>query len=116
MLRFLSNRFGSKTPKSIDPRNLELELRSARLLQNIDITSRGIPTVAAFEQMIKNLPAESMYKLSSAMDKVASGNVVRVSDGDNTPKSRDAMELLVRSGFLCEDENKELQFASNMHL
>ncbi|TMW69307.1 hypothetical protein Poli38472_001463 [Pythium oligandrum] len=117
ILRFLHGKFGSKKA-SIAPEDLEAELRSVRLLRYIRDSYRGIPTLDAFQRVIqgRQLADESKLKMSEVMSSVASGKIVLASDGERSPRSRLAVELLTRFGFLYEDYNKQLQFASNMHL
>ncbi|KAL7994054.1 hypothetical protein Plhal703r1_c57g0162491 [Plasmopara halstedii] len=92
--------FGSGKPNDED---VELELRSLGLLQEIRSSYRGIPSADAFERVkdANNLPDEA---------------VMLVSDGHRTPRSQFAAELLTRYGFLYEDQAGQLQFASSMHL
>ncbi|GMF24043.1 unnamed protein product [Phytophthora lilii] len=117
ILTFLDEQFRNKPPELIDASDMELVLRSAGLLEFIK-AKRGIPTVNAFERVVQNhdLPDESRLKMSEVMHNVASGNVLLLTDEARTPRSRAAVELLTRYGFLYEGENKQLLFASNMHL
>ncbi|GMF23993.1 unnamed protein product [Phytophthora lilii] len=117
ILIFLDEQFRNKPPELIDASDMELVLRSAGLLESIK-AKRGIPTVYAFERVVQNhdLPNESRLKMSEVMHNVASGNVLLSTDEARTPRSRAAVELLTRYGFLYEGENKQLLFASNMHL
>ncbi|KAL8025120.1 hypothetical protein Plhal710r2_c003g0017141 [Plasmopara halstedii] len=115
ILIFLHRKFGSGKPNDED---VELELRSLGLLQEIRSSYRGIPSADAFERVkdANNLPDEAVLKMIGILNGVASGKVVLVSDGHRTPRSQFAAELLTRYGFLYEDQAGQLQFASSMHL
>ncbi|GMF14820.1 unnamed protein product [Phytophthora lilii] len=120
MLRFLHDKFGLKSPGSIDAGDVEMELRSIGLLQYIRSSYRGIPTADAFQRVIitHDLLDEptTTQKMSATLNGVVSGQVMLLSDGHRTPRSQNAVELLTKFGFLYEDQAKQLQFASNMHL
>ncbi|KAL7688294.1 hypothetical protein Plhal304r1_c019g0066911 [Plasmopara halstedii] len=115
ILIFLHRKFGSGKPNDED---VELELRSLGLLQEIRSSYRGIPSADAFERVkdANNLPDEAVLKMIGILNGVASGKVMLVSDGHRTPRSQFAAELLTRYGFLYEDQAGQLQFASSMHL
>ncbi|KAL7999499.1 hypothetical protein Plhal703r1_c25g0106091 [Plasmopara halstedii] len=86
-------RFGSGKPNDED---VELELRSLGLLQEIRSSYRGIPSADAFERVkdANNLPDEAVLKMIGILNGVASGKVMLVSDGHRTPRSQFAAELL----------------------
>ncbi|KAG3068253.1 hypothetical protein PI124_g21644 [Phytophthora idaei] len=115
ILIFLHRKFGSGTPNDED---VELELRSLGLLQDIRFSYRGIPSADAFQRVkiAHMLSDEAMLKMIGILNGVAAGNVILVSDGQRTPRSQIAVELLTKYGFLYEDQAKQLQFASSMHL
>eukprot|EP00644_Phytophthora_capsici_P011931 jgi/Phyca11/563460/estExt2_Genewise1.C_PHYCAscaffold_120265 len=117
VLVFLRWKFGSTTPNAED---VEMELRSEELLQYVRASYRGIPTADAFQRIVKNndLSEETILKMSEVLNGVASGKVTSLHDpdGQQTPRSQTAVELLTKFGFLYEDQAKQLQFASNMHL
>ncbi|KAG2823210.1 hypothetical protein PC111_g4874 [Phytophthora cactorum] len=62
------------------------------------------------------LSDEAMLKMIGILNGVAAGKVMLVSDGQRTPRSQIAVELLTKYGFLYEDQAKQLQFASSIHL
>lgn len=141
ILHFLRVKFGTKDEKI---ENLESELRSSNLLDYIRSYYRGIPTLEAFQKVLENQKRASelrirkdngnnlqciecieksnndidalKLKMSTIMNDVALGEVILVSNGDRTPRSRRAVELLTRFGFLYEDEHGQLHFASQVHL
>ncbi|GMF16613.1 unnamed protein product [Phytophthora lilii] len=114
ILLFLQTRFGT-IPR--DAEDIEMELRSERLLQNIRSGYRGIPTADAFGRVIRahDLSEEAKQKMIEVMNGVASGKPMLSSDGERTRRSRIAVELLTKFGFLYEDQTQLLQFASSMH-
>ncbi|KAL3664627.1 hypothetical protein V7S43_010376 [Phytophthora oleae] len=119
ILIFLQSKFGAKTPNA---EAMEMELRSVELLQYIRSSYRGIPTAGAFQRLIRahDLLEEPALQMSEIMNSVASGEVVVLSDGlfgeQQTPSRKTAVELLTKYGFLYEDQEKQLHFASSMHL
>ncbi|KAL3662135.1 hypothetical protein V7S43_012936 [Phytophthora oleae] len=115
ILIFLHSKFGATTPNAGD---VEMELRSVELLQYIRSSYRGIPTADAFQRVVKgyDLLEETKLKMSEILNGVASGKAILLSDGQRTPRSQTAVELLTELGFLYEDQAKQLQFASSMHL
>ncbi|DAZ93059.1 TPA: hypothetical protein N0F65_009733 [Lagenidium giganteum] len=114
ILLFLQTMFGT-IPR--DAEDIEMELRSERLLQNIRSDYRSIPTADAFRRVIRahDLSEEAKQKMIEVMNGVASGKPMLSSDGERTSRSRIAVELLTKFGFLYEDQTQQLQFASSMH-
>ncbi|KAG6951325.1 hypothetical protein JG687_00013697, partial [Phytophthora cactorum] len=80
ILIFLHRKFGSETPNDED---VELELRSLGLLQDIRFSYRGISSADAFQRVkiAHMLSDEAMLKMIGILNGVAAGNVMLVSDG-----------------------------------
>jgi hypothetical protein len=62
------------------------------------------------------LESKEVAKLKNVLQRVANGEVLYLDDEATSPKSWNGILLLVKAGFLFEDENKVLRFASQMHL
>ncbi|ETP14823.1 hypothetical protein F441_10263, partial [Phytophthora nicotianae CJ01A1] len=115
MLTFLSLKFRSMRVGMISAGDMEMELRSPGLLEYSGASYRGIATPDALERVKQahDLSAESYRKIYEAINVVASGKVVHSHDW---PTSQNTVELLTKYGFLYEDQTKQLQFPSNVHL
>jgi len=80
-------------------------------------TYRGIPHLEAFEGLSRDnhvLP-ETVAKLQMYLNQVAAGVDVMVKCPSRSPASNHAIELLTLNGFLHEDPEGILHFASDMH-
>ncbi|ETP42906.1 hypothetical protein F442_10237 [Phytophthora nicotianae P10297] len=107
--------FRSMRVGMISAGDMEMELRSPGLLEYSGASYRGIATPDALERVKQahDLSAESYRKIYEAINVVASGKVVHSHDW---PTSQNTVELLTKYGFLYEDQTKQLQFPSNVHL
>ncbi|GMF44071.1 unnamed protein product [Phytophthora lilii] len=117
ILIFLHYKFGSIGPRSNRAADIEMELRSANLLGFIRYGYRGIPCAEALLRMKQThkLSNEVVQKMSEILNDVAYRKIVLSSD-IQSPTSENAVDLFNKIGFLYEDNTKQLQFASNMHL
>ncbi|KAJ3259872.1 hypothetical protein HK103_001763 [Boothiomyces macroporosus] len=114
ILRHLQDKFHGIT---ISREKIQCALYSIDILEDM-VQRRGMPTLKSFSTMVKanNIDGIELSKMNTILDKVANGRLLRLDDEVLTPGSKDTAELLVRYGFLFEDERKILHFASQMHL
>jgi hypothetical protein len=81
--------------------------------------NRGMPTLNAIEQLMELYKGElgdtDMRRLREVMNGVASGKDILANEAP-TPHTNKVVGLLVEYGFLFEDEERCLRFASNMHV
>lgn len=106
-LRFLRLRLGHAL-HTIDASSLSVELHSRDLLVHLGSLKRGMPTPEAVTSMAK-FTGLSEAKVAGILNEVALGHTVLANDM-NMEKGH-----LTRSGFLYEDENRHIQFASDVH-
>lgn len=80
--------------------------------------NRGMPTHSSFSMLVdaNNLSSDEVAKLKNVLQRVAKGEVLYLDDEATSPGSSSAILLLFKAGFLFEDENRILRFASQMHL
>jgi hypothetical protein len=115
ILNYLNRRF--RTLFGFERGQILCALYSDEMLENAAGT-RGMPTIKSFTTMANTHKANNfdIARMTKIVDAVANGNLLKLDDKGNSPGRKDAAELLVRYGFLFEDEKKYLHFASQMHL
>lgn len=102
----------------IDREIVERCLRSDKFLSYTISLSRGIPTLESFEKVVNNnRMVEHREKMLSIINKVSLGRRLTLREsGAISPASKESINLLVKYGFLFEDEEGYLHFASQIHL
>lgn len=75
---------------------------------------RGMPHFDSFSKIVRaqNFSQEQVVKMKSTLQRVAMGEMF----GLGSPGSNDAVETLLKHGFLFENQDRTLSFASQMHL
>ncbi|KAJ3276606.1 hypothetical protein HDV01_004139 [Terramyces sp. JEL0728] len=79
---------------------------------------RGMPTLEAIStlSMTHKAAGVDIHHMRKILDQVACGALLKLNSRTFTPEIEKAADLLVRYGFLYEDAEKRLCFASQMHL
>ncbi|KAJ3320724.1 hypothetical protein HDV06_005017 [Boothiomyces sp. JEL0866] len=115
-LNFLKDVF-KKSSQAISQQQVQSALYSKKLLYNM-YSRRGMPTKPSFSKMVEanKIDSEDRLRINSILDRVAKGENLKLNEEAFSAGSRNAAELLVKYGFLFEDDEKILQFASQMHL
>ncbi|KAG1705868.1 hypothetical protein DVH05_002432 [Phytophthora capsici] len=113
ILSFLAEEFKNKPSESINASEMELALRSVGLM-NYMLEKRGIQTYQTFERTVEKEERfrGSYLDINYLTYRTLCGEVVLSTDQTKTL----AIEFLIKFGFFYEDENKHLQFPSNMHM
>lgn len=118
ILNHLDNTLRSLGPITSD--QVMSALYSKSLLQTLSRYSRGMPTLASFSKLVqgycRDLSTEDVARLKKILHRVAMGELLTSDDQARSPGSSSAVDLLLKYGFLFEDERHILCFASQMHL
>ncbi|ORY37661.1 hypothetical protein BCR33DRAFT_742176 [Rhizoclosmatium globosum] len=117
ILQYVQQRFNNCQAGEVNPAEVELLLRSRDLISHIS-KCRGMPLFMSVNAIIHNynLNSETSAKMTSVLESVADGKDMKVVDVANTLGGSAAIEVLTKHGFLFENEDGCLQFASQMHL
>ena len=116
ILKYVDNNLRSLGTISVN--QLQSTLYSKGLLQTL-AHDRGMPTFSSFSKLVaenRNLTDEEVAKMKDILHRVAMGEILHLADEARSPGSTDAVELLVKYGYLFEDDKDILRFASQMHL
>jgi hypothetical protein len=116
VLKYLDSNLRSLGTISVN--QVQSVLYSKGLLQTL-AHDRGMPTFYSFTKLVAangELSEEEVAKMKDTLHSVAMGEIVQLPDETESPGETKAVELLVKCGFLFEDEKSVLSFASQMHL
>lgn len=118
IVQYLRRRFGNLQLHTIKaPHHVIDALRTREFNDSFKKEGRGVPSVGAFNTVMKEyeVPEEARQKAESLLNQVSRNGYVASSETTRTPGSEKALQLLVKHGFLFEDVDGMLKFASALH-
>jgi hypothetical protein len=112
-LRRMLNNYSGVVDESI----VERALRSNDFLRHIISFARGIPSYKALQTIIENYKLHDFRdKMFRVVERVSLGEILKLDSEAISAGSREPTELLIKYGFLFEDDEGYLHFASQMHV